>query len=61
MKRTKKQLLKREKTTRDMAKFCNRIERMFKDCGRPIEFLDCVSTDQCQSKTPTIKPSRHLR
>jgi hypothetical protein len=31
------------------------LEKMFKDCGRPIEFLDCVATNQCKSTTPTIK------
>jgi hypothetical protein len=43
-------------------KDCDTIEKMFAECGRPIKFsdvftteLDCVATNQCQSKTPNIK------
>jgi hypothetical protein len=36
----------------------NLIEKIFRECGRPIEFLDCTATCDCQSKTPTVKPKR---
>lgn len=41
---------------------CETLEKMFRDCGRPIKFsdvftteLDCVATDKCQSKPETIR------
>ena len=47
---------------RYLTKDSDTIERMFRECGRPIKFsevftteLDCVATNQCQSKTPNIK------
>ena len=43
-------------------KDCDTIKKMFCDCGRPIKFsdvfnteLDCVATEQAQSKTPNLK------
>ena len=41
------------------------IERMFRECGRPIKFsevftteLDCVATNKCKSTTPQIRRNR---
>ena len=41
-------------------KACATIEKMVRDCGRPIEFLDCVATDGAKSTTPTVKPKGKL-
>jgi hypothetical protein len=31
------------------------LKKMFKDCGRPVEFLDCTAEEKCKSTTPNIK------
>ena len=38
-------------------KDCATIEKMFRDCGRPITFttLDAVAIEGCKSTTPNIK------